>query len=362
MNAKHLAAVVSELAESTWLRPVRGVLPRPTPRLGRPVLIAGCFAILLLGLGATPPAGRPAPARPAPSGSTAKSEARASVLANQPLAPITPPEIRRQETPPVLTPTPTSTSVSTSPATTTTPPPTPSGAAPTASPAGEILAPPDRAQLLAAVRMLGLTLVYFLPAAVLMFTSFVRINIVLVLLRQALGSPQVPGNQVLSALALLLTVLVMRPVAEVVYNEGIEPYATGRISAAAAWEAGTKPIKMFMIRQIERTNHEEYFWQLYDLTTPESAHQPTPVEREDFPLQVVAPAFLLSELTTALVIGFYLYLPFLVIDLVVSSVLAAMGLFMLPPSLIALPLKLILFVLADGWLLVATMLLQSFAN
>jgi flagellar biosynthetic protein FliP len=203
-------------------------------------------------------------------------------------------------------------------------------------------------------------LISLAPAAVLMVTAFVRINIVLILLRQALGSPQVPGNQVLSALALLLTALVMRPVADVVYTRGIEPYASKKATAAEAWEAGTKPIKAFMVRQIERTNHHDYLWQLYDLSTPESAGQPDPKYGEEFPLRVVAPAFLLSELTTAMVIGFYLYLPFLVIDLVVSAVLAAMGLFMLPPSLIALPLKLILFVLADGWLLVATMLLQSF--
>ena len=114
-----------------------------------------------------------------------------------------------------------------------------------------------------------------------------------------------------------------------------------------------------MVEQIERTNHEDYLWALYDYVDPRPAG-PTRSTATTSRCGVVAPAFLLSELTTALVIGFYLYLPFLVIDLVVSAVLAAMGLFMLPPSLVALPLKLILFVLADGWLLVATMLLQSF--
>jgi flagellar biosynthetic protein FliP len=198
------------------------------------------------------------------------------------------------------------------------------------------------------------------PVAVLMVTAFVRINIVLTLLRQALGSPQVPGNQVLTALALLLTALVMWPVGETVYTRGIEPYAAGRLPPRAAWEAGTLPIKAFMVRQIELTRHQDYLWQLYDYVEPPTPGRVDPVYGEDFPLRVVAPAFLLSELTTALVIGFYVYLPFLVIDLVVSAVLAAMGLFMLPPSLVALPLKLILFVLADGWLLVASMLLQSF--
>jgi flagellar biosynthetic protein FliP len=304
----------------------------------KPAMIVG-VAVALLALGAAPPGGRTTPGLGPGAGPSASPPV--SILANRPVAPITPETLREGAAPAAKVAEP---------------------ARPAPSPADQILAPPEPAQLLVGVRMLGLYLLYMAPAAVLMFTSFVRINIVLILLRQALGSPQVPGNQVLAALALLLTVLVMRPVAEVVYTKGIEPYASGRLPAAAAWDAGTKPIKTFMIKQIERTNHQDYLWQLYDLSTPESADQPDPKYGEEFPLQVVAPAFLLSELTTALVIGFYIYLPFLVIDLVVSSVLAAMGLFMLPPSLIALPLKLILFVLADGWLLVATMLLQSFAT
>jgi flagellar biosynthetic protein FliP len=200
------------------------------------------------------------------------------------------------------------------------------------------------------------------PAAVLMVTAFVRISIVLTLLRQALGSPQIPGNQVLMALALSLTALIMQPVGERVYRQGIEPFASGRLGASAAWEAGTGPIKEFMIEQICRTHHEDYLWQLHDYAVPKSPGQVDPTECEQFPLRIIAPAFLLSELTTALVIGFVIYLPFLVIDLVVSSVLAAMGLFMTPPSLIALPLKLVLFVLADGWMLVAGTLLRSFGT
>jgi flagellar biosynthetic protein FliP len=203
-------------------------------------------------------------------------------------------------------------------------------------------------------------LVSLAPAGVLMLTAFVRINIVLVLLRQALGSPQVPGNQVLTALALLLTVLVMRPVGESVYARAIEPYRQGELDGPQAWEAASQPIKKFMVDQIERTSHTSYLWALYDEVVPEAPGRVEPVYGEDFPLRIVAPAYLLSEITSALVIGFYLYLPFLVIDLVVSAVLAATGLFMLPPALVALPLKLILFVLADGWLHVATMLLRSF--
>ena len=200
------------------------------------------------------------------------------------------------------------------------------------------------------------------PAAVLMVTAFVRISVVLTLLRQALGSPQIPGNQVLTALALLLTILVMKPAADAVYTRGIEPFASGHLDAATAWEAGTAPIKQFMLDQIRKTHHEDYLWTLYDYSERHTAGQPDPTEYEQFPLRVVAPAFLLSELTTALVMGFAIYLPFLVIDLVVSSVLAAMGLFMLPPSLVSIPLKLILFVLADGWMLVAGMLLRSFGS
>jgi flagellar biosynthesis protein FliP len=223
--------------------------------------------------------------------------------------------------------------------------------------------PIDPKQVAGSVQTVGMfALLSLAPVAVLMVTAFVRINIVLTLLRQALGSPQVPGNQVIMALALLLTALVMWPVGNKVYTQGIEPYVAGELPAVAAWESGTKPIKAFMVQQIELTRHQDYLWQFYDYVEPPTPGRVDPVYGDDFPLRVVAPAFLLSELTTALVIGFYIYLPFLVIDLVVSAVLAAMGLFMLPPSLVAMPLKLILFVLADGWLLVASMLLQSFGS
>jgi flagellar biosynthesis protein FliP len=200
------------------------------------------------------------------------------------------------------------------------------------------------------------------PAALLMVTAFVRISIVLTLLRQALGSPQVPGNQVMAALALMLTLIVMKPVADEVYRLGIEPYSAGRISAAAAWEVGSKPVKSFMIEQIYRTGHEHYLREIYDRAEPPTPNRVEPSSADQLELRIVAPAFLLSELTTALLMGFAIYLPFLIVDLVVSAVLAAMGLFMLPPSLVALPLKLIVFVLADGWMLVASMLLRSFEH
>jgi flagellar biosynthetic protein FliP len=207
-------------------------------------------------------------------------------------------------------------------------------------------------------------LISLAPIALLMVTAFVRINIVLILLRQALGSPQVPGNQILTALALLLTALVMRPHAERVYHDAVRPYAAGELSAEQAWAAGSKPIKAFMVDQIVLTKHQDYLESLYDYALPESPGRidASQIPVGDYPLHVVAPAYLLSELTTALLMGFYIYLPFLVIDLVVSAVLASTGLFMLPPSLVATPVKLIVFVLADGWLLIATMLLSSFAR
>jgi flagellar biosynthetic protein FliP len=220
---------------------------------------------------------------------------------------------------------------------------------------------PAGADVWKSVQMVGLfALVSLAPAAVLMLTSFVRIQIVLVLVRQALGSPQVPGNQVLTALALLLTVLVMKPVGDVVYRDAVAPLMAEKISPAQAWESGSRPIKRFMVDQIVRTRHEHYLTELYDYATPPSPDRVEPTYGDEYPFHVIAPAFLLSELTTALTIGFIIYLPFLVIDLVVSAVLAAMGLFMLPPTLVALPLKLILFVLADGWLLVASRLMQTF--
>ena len=222
----------------------------------------------------------------------------------------------------------------------------------------------DRGDAMKTVQTVALFgLISLAPMGLLMVTAFVRINIVLILLRQALGSPQVPGNQVLTALALLLTALVMRPLAEKVYHDAIVPYTSEKIDLTQAWAAGSGPIKGFMVDQIKRTNHEEYLHALHEYAVQESPGQAehSPARAQDFPLRVVAPAYLLSELTTALMIGFYVYLPFLVIDLVVSSVLAATGLFMLPPALVATPIKLIVFVLADGWLLIATMLLSSFA-
>jgi flagellar biosynthesis protein FliP len=216
----------------------------------------------------------------------------------------------------------------------------------------------DAVRTVQTVALFGL--VSLAPVGVLMLTAFVRINIVLTLLRQALGSPQIPGNQVLMALALLLTALVMRPVGERVYVQAILPYQSGQASEAQAWTAGSKPIRLWMVDQIIKAKHQDYLWSLYRYSAPPGRDQAEPQYGHEFPFRVVAPAYLLSELTTALVMGFYLYLPFLVIDLVVSAVLAAMGLYMLPPTLVSMPIKLIVFVMADGWMLVSLMLLSSF--
>jgi flagellar biosynthetic protein FliP len=232
-------------------------------------------------------------------------------------------------------------------------PPTPPNALPAWLPTGEAIARSATTVLLFAAASL-------IPVALLVLTAFTRISVVLLLTRQALGSPQVPGNQVLTALALLLTALVMAPTGQRVYETAIEPFAAGRTDAATAWTTATTPIKTFMIDQIVKSKHQHYLWALYDHALPPSPGRPEPTTAQDVPFRVVAPAFLISELTTALLMGFAIYLPFLVIDLVTSAVLSAMGLFLLPPALVALPLKLALFVLADGWMLVADTLLRSF--
>jgi flagellar biosynthesis protein FliP len=222
------------------------------------------------------------------------------------------------------------------------------------------LDPRAAARSLQAVALFGL--VSLAPVALLMLTGFIRISIALTLLRQAIGSPQVPGNQVITALSLMLTALVMWPCGERVYREAVAPYAAGKITLAAAWDAGSGPIKAYMLRQLEVTHHQSYLESLYEHATPSSPGnaEPAPQRPEDYPFRVIAPAYLLSEVTTGILIGFYIYLPFLVVDLVVSAVLAATGLFMLPPAMVAIPIKLILFVLADGGILVPTMLMRSF--
>lgn len=208
--------------------------------------------------------------------------------------------------------------------------------------------------------VLTMTVVSLAPAILLMTTSFVRIAVVLSLLRQAIGAQYLPSNQVITSLAMFMTLLIMTPVWKDVYDDAIAPYtdSSGTMSVEEMWSAGVKPIRKFMSRQIEIASNSDDVWLFYQYLPPGT---PPPTTYDDVPLQVLLPAFLLSELKTAFLIGFQIYLPFLIVDLVVSSVTISMGMMMLPPMMISLPFKLLLFVLVDGWNLVVGMLLQSFA-
>ncbi len=219
--------------------------------------------------------------------------------------------------------------------------------------------------------MLLLTVVSLAPAILLMTTSFVRVVVVLGLLRQALGTQQLPPSQVLTSIALFITLLVMMPVWHASYEQGIAPYTAGEITLVEAFERSVDPVRRFMAQQIERTeNHEDvelflhYMASEVDPATGElyenyAYYDPHEGERL-VPLQALLPAFMLSELKTAFLIGFQIYLPFVILDIVVASVTISMGMLMLPPVLISLPFKLLLFVLVDGWRLVVQMLLESF--
>ncbi len=220
--------------------------------------------------------------------------------------------------------------------------------------------------------MLLLTVISLAPALLLMTTSFIRILVVLGLLRQALGTQQLPPSQVITSIALFMTILLMTPVWSEVYDEAIQPYTEKQINLEEAWNRGTLPIRKFMGAQIKRTGNADdvYLFLNYmpgeiDPSTGELyavyAYYPEEdSEKRVVPLQALLPAFMLSELKTAFLIGFQIYLPFVILDIVVASVTISMGMMMLPPVLISLPFKLLLFVLVDGWTLVIKMLLESF--
>ena len=191
----------------------------------------------------------------------------------------------------------------------------------------------------------------FLPALLLAFTAFTRIAVVLFLLRQGLGSPTVPPNLVLMGLAVLLTLFVMSPALKTIDAEAYQPFLSGTLSFNAAAEKAVSPLKVFMLRQ---TRAED----LSLFAAGDKRIDPKQVD--SVPLAALAPAFLTSELKTAFQIGFMVILPFLVIDLVVSAVLTALGMIMLPPQLVSLPLKLLLFVTVDGWHLLVGSLIGSF--
>ena len=173
---------------------------------------------------------------------------------------------------------------------------------------------------------------------------------------QALGTQQLPPSQVITSLALFLTLLVMTPVWKQVYDRGVAPYTQKQIGLEQAWTDGVEPVRQFMCAQIERTgNSDDIRMFLHYLPG-----QPEPTCYEEVPLSALLPAFMLSELKTSFLIGFQIYLPFLIIDLVVATVMVSMGMLMVPPALVAVPFKLLLFVLANGWQLVVGMLLESF--
>jgi flagellar biosynthetic protein FliP len=201
-------------------------------------------------------------------------------------------------------------------------------------------------QLLVLISVLSLA-----PAILLLATAFTRIVIVLSLLRNAIGTPTVPPNQVLIGLSMLLTFFVMAPVLGRVDAEALQPYTRGEIDQAAAFERAALPLREFMFEQT-RTKDLELFLSLGELARPETL--------DDIPNSVLLPAFVISELRTAFTMGFVLYLPFLIIEIVVSSVLLSMGMMMLPPSLVALPFKILLFVMVDGWYLISRSLVLSF--
>lgn len=202
------------------------------------------------------------------------------------------------------------------------------------------------------------------PAIILMSTCYVRVIVVLTLLRQAFGVQQLPPTQVLTALSLFVTLLVMAPVWQEVKTEAIDPYtrAENPISWEEAWDAGVAPMKRFMLKQIQIAKNEDSIAVFYQNLPQESASESSelPQTLEEVPVKILLPAFLISELKVAFLLGFQIYLPFLILDLVVSSVTVSMGMVMLPPTMVSFPLKLILFVMVDGWNLVLGMLLQSF--
>jgi flagellar biosynthesis protein FliP len=199
--------------------------------------------------------------------------------------------------------------------------------------------------------VLLLTLLTLLPAAVMSVTPFLRITVVLHFLRQALGTQTTPSNQVLLGLALFLTIVIMQPVAADMYRQGWAPMESGQLTAQQAFDAGSKPLRSFLIRFAREKDIRLFV---------EIAHAPAPRTPADLDLSILIPAYILSELKTGFQIGAVLFLPFLVVDLVVASVTVSVGMMQLPPAMISAPFKILLFVLVDGWNLVIGSLVKSF--
>ncbi|MCB2381975.1 flagellar type III secretion system pore protein FliP [Shewanella sp. SR1] len=199
--------------------------------------------------------------------------------------------------------------------------------------------------------LLLMTSLSFLPAMLIMLTSFTRIIIVLSILRQAIGLQQTPSNQVLIGMSLFMTFFIMAPVFDRIYDEGVKPYIEEQLTLQQAFEKGKEPLKGFMLGQVRTTDLKTFI----EISGYKNIKSP-----EEAPMSVLIPAFITSELKTAFQIGFMLFVPFLVLDLVVASILMAMGMMMLSPMIVSLPFKIMLFVLVDGWSLVIGTLANSF--
>jgi len=199
--------------------------------------------------------------------------------------------------------------------------------------------------------MILLTLLTFLPAIIISLSSFTRIIIVFHFLRQALGTQEAPSNQILIGLALFLSFFIMNPTLTAMYNNAYEPWSKGQIDQDQALERGSQPLKQFMLRSTREKDLQLFL---------DMSAGPKPKSPDDLPMRAVIPAFMISEIKTAFQIGFVLFLPFLVIDMVVSSVLLSMGMMQLPPVMVSLPFKVLLFIMVDGWGLVVSSLVKSY--
>ena len=196
------------------------------------------------------------------------------------------------------------------------------------------------------------TVLSFASALLVSVTCFTRIVIVLSFLRQALGTPQLPPNQVVVGLALILSAFVMSPTVDKVWGDALGPYLDDKLAPAVALERASGPMREFMLKQTREQDLQLFY---------EISHRPRPTRGDEIPMTVVMPAFMVSELTTAFRMGLYLYVPLLLIDVLVAAMLMSMGMMMVPPAMIALPLKIGIFLMADGWRLVVASLARSFS-
>jgi len=206
-----------------------------------------------------------------------------------------------------------------------------------------------------------MTVLTLVPSILVMMTAFPRILIVLALLRQAVGTPQLPPGQVLLGLSLFITALIMAPTWQRIHADAVGPYFDGKIGQEEAMNITSVHLKDFMYRQIDQAGNHEDVYLFLEYAEHREIAPDEEIDLASVPLTVMVPAFMLSELKTAFIMGFRIYLPFLVVDMVIATILLSMGMMMLPPVMISLPFKLLLFVLADGWHLVVQTLLSSFA-